>query len=54
MDKHQILRLICKDNEHARIFLGALLDYVHLLDDLYDRDNEVTSERIAVVSAVFI
>lgn len=44
-----ILEVVCHGNREALGFCKAFYDFLHLLDDLFDKDVEVTAERLGVV-----
>lgn len=51
-DRH--LRDIAKGNQDAYVFLKAVQSFVHVLDDLVDRDVPVTIEQVAKYTVHFI
>jgi hypothetical protein len=47
-------KTITKGNEYASSFLGAWVAYCHLLDDIVDKDKEVTDQRLVREMLVFL
>lgn len=41
----KILGDICGDNIEAQAFCDSLYNFLHLLDDLYDKDHDVTAQE---------
>lgn len=47
-------KLITKGNEHASNFIGAFVLFCHLLDDIVDKDKEVSDQRLVREILVFL
>lgn len=53
-DPHAALTEIANGDESARQFLVVVYEFVHMLDDLVDRDVQRKPEEIVVVLAAFV
>jgi hypothetical protein len=50
MDNYDAFREICKGDQEAYEFCESFYEYVHVMDDLIDRDNGVPSPGLAVAA----
>jgi hypothetical protein len=50
----EILSEVCAGNQDALDFCGDFYELLHMVDDLFDRDNQVTAEDVGhiLVSAI--